>query len=176
MGRKKLGDFMKSIYLIGFMGSGKTTIGKALSLSLNLPVMDSDEEVSRQTGKTIMEIFDGEGEVGFRLLEAKCLRNLPVENSIITTGGGVVLREENRKWMRENGIVVLLDASPEEILKRLDGDKTRPLLLGDKETKVTKILAERLSLYVDTANLIIETTGKSVEAIVEELVHRLKIV
>jgi shikimate kinase len=176
MGRKKLGDFMKSIYLIGFMGSGKTTIGKALSLALNLPVMDSDEEVSRQTGKTIMEIFDGEGEVGFRLLEAECLRNLPVENSIITTGGGVVLREENRKWMRENGIVVLLDASPEEILKRLEGDKTRPLLIGDKETKVTKILDERLPLYVDTANLIIETTGKSVEVIVEELVHRLKIV
>lgn len=174
MGRKKLGDFMKSIYLIGFMGSGKTTIGKALSLSLNLPVMDSDEEISQQTGKTIMEIFDGEGEAGFRLLEAKFLRNLPVENSIITTGGGVVLREENRQWMRENGIVVLLDASPEEILKRLEGDKTRPLLIGDKETKVTKILDERLPLYVDTANLIIETTGKSVEAIVEELMHRLK--
>jgi shikimate kinase len=176
MGRKKLGDFMKSIYLIGFMGSGKTTIGKALSLSLNIPVMDSDEEVSRLTGKTIMEIFDKEGEVGFRLLETKCLRSLPVENSIITTGGGIVLREENRKWMQENGMVVLLDASPEEILKRLEGDKTRPLLLEDKETKVTKILDERLPLYVDTANLIIETTGKSVEVIVEELVQRLKLV
>jgi shikimate kinase len=176
MGRKKLGDFMKSIYLIGFMGSGKTTIGKALSLSLNIPVMDSDEEVSRLTGKTIMEIFEGEGEVGFRLLETQCLRNLPVENSIITTGGGIVLREENRRWMRENGVVVLLDASSEEILKRLEGDKTRPLLNGDKETKVTKILDERLPLYVDTANLIIETTGKSVEVIVEELVQRLKLV
>jgi shikimate kinase len=176
MGRKKLGDFMKSIYLIGFMGSGKTTIGKALSLSLNIPVMDSDEEVSRLTGKTIMEIFEGEGEVGFRLLETQCLRNLPVENSIITTGGGIVLREENRRWMRENGVVVLLDASSEEILKRLEGDKTRPLLIGDKETKVTKILDERLPLYVDTANLIIETTGKSVEVIVEELVQRLKLV
>jgi shikimate kinase len=176
MGRKKLGDFMKSIYLIGFMGSGKTTIGKALSLSLNIPVMDSDEEVSRLTGKTIIEIFDGEGEVGFRLLETQCLRNLPVENSIITTGGGIVLREENRRWMRENGVVVLLDASSEEILKRLEGDKTRPLLIGDKETKVTKILDERLPLYVDTANLIIETTGKSVEVIVEELVQRLKLV
>jgi shikimate kinase len=176
MGRKKLGDFMKSIYLIGFMGSGKTTIGKALSLSLNIPVMDSDEEVSRLTGKTIIEIFEGEGEVGFRLLETQCLRNLPVENSIITTGGGIVLREENRRWMRENGVVVLLDASSEEILKRLEGDKTRPLLIGDKETKVTKILDERLPLYVDTANLIIETTGKSVEVIVEELVQRLKLV
>jgi shikimate kinase len=176
MGRKKLGDFMKSIYLIGFMGSGKTTIGKALSLSLNVPVIDCDEEISRLTGKTITEIFEVEGEAAFRLLEAECLRNLPVEDSIITTGGGTVLREENRKWMQENGVVVLLAASPEEILKRLEGDKTRPLLIGDKETKVAKILGERLPVYVDTANIIIETTGKSVEAIVEELVQRLKFV
>lgn len=176
MGRKKLGDFMKSIYLIGFMGSGKTTIGKALSLSLNVPFIDSDEEISRLTGKTITEIFEVEGEAAFRLLEAECLRNLPVEDSIITTGGGTVLREENRKWMQENGEVVLLAASPEEILKRLEGDKTRPLLIGDKEEKVAKILGERLPLYVDTANIIIETTGKSVEAIVEELVQRLKFV
>jgi shikimate kinase len=176
MGRKKLGDFMKSIYLIGFMGSGKTTIGKALSLSLNLPVMDSDEEVSRLTGKTIVEIFEGEGEVGFRTLETKCLRNLPVENFIITTGGGIVLKEENRQWMRENGKVVLLDASPEEILKRLEGDKTRPLLIGEKETKVVKILSERMPLYLDAADLIIETTDKSVETIIEELMNRLKFV
>jgi shikimate kinase len=174
MARKKLGDFMKSIYLIGFMGSGKTTIGKALSLSLNVPVIDSDEEISRQAGKTISEIFDAEGEAAFRLLEAECLRNLPVEDSIITTGGGIILREENRIWMRENGVVIFLDASPNEILKRLEGDKTRPLLIGDKEAKVVKILSERLLLYVDTANLIIETTGKSVEAIVKELVQRLK--
>lgn len=174
MARKKLGDLMKSIYLIGFMGSGKTTIGKALSFSLNVPVIDSDEEISRLEGKTITDIFNDEGEAAFRLLEAECLRNLPVENSIITTGGGIILREENRKWMRDNGVVVFLDASPYEILKRLEGDMTRPLLIGDKETKVGKVLGERLTLYVDTANIIIDTTGKSVEVIVEELVQRLK--
>jgi shikimate kinase len=176
MGRKKLGDFMKCIYLIGFMGSGKTTIGKELSLFLNLPVIDSDEEISRMTGKTITEIFDVEGEAAFRLLETECLRDLPVEESIITTGGGIILQEENRNWMRENGVVVLLAASPKEILKRLEGDKTRPLLKNDKQTKVAKILDERMPLYLNAADIIIETSNRSVEAIVEELVERLKFV
>jgi shikimate kinase len=176
MGRKKLGDFMKCIYLIGFMGSGKTTIGKELSLFLNLPVIDSDEEISRMTGKTITEIFDVEGEATFRLLESECLRDLPVEDSIITTGGGVILQEENRNWMRKNGVVVLLAASPKEILKRLEGDKTRPLLKNDKQTKVAKILDERMPLYLNAADIIIETSNRSVEAIVEELVERLKFV
>jgi shikimate kinase len=176
MGRKKLGEFMKCIYLIGFMGSGKTTIGKELSLFLNLPVIDSDEEISRMTGKTITEIFDVEGEAAFRLLESECLRDLPVEDSIITTGGGVILQEENRNWMRKNGVVVLLAASPKEILKRLEGDKTRPLLKNDMQTKVAKILDERMPLYLNAADIIIETSNRSVEAIVEEIVERLKFV
>jgi shikimate kinase len=167
---------MKSIYLIGLMGSGKTTIGKALGLSLNLPVIDSDEEISRMLGKTITEIFEVEGEASFRLLEAECLRRLPVEDSIITTGGGIILCEGNRKWMQENGMVILLAASPEEILKRLEGDNTRPLLIGDRKTNVLKILSERMPLYLDAANFTIETTGKSVEVIVEELLQRLKFV
>jgi shikimate kinase len=167
---------MKSIYLIGFMGSGKTTIGKALSLTLHIPVIDCDEEISRFADRTIKDIFDAEGEDFFRVLETDCLKRLPVENSIITTGGGVILREENRKWLKENGLVVLLAVSPVEILKRLEGDQTRPLLTGDKETKVTQILGERMPLYLDTAHLIIETTGKSVESIIEELVQCLKTV
>jgi shikimate kinase len=175
MGRKKLGDVMKSIYLIGFMGSGKTTIGKALSASLGLAVIDTDEEISRLSGRSITELFNEKGEASFRLIEADCLRNLPVENLIITTGGGIILNEENRRWMKANGRVVLLHATPDEIMKRLEGDQTRPLLSGDKETKVSQMLGERMPLYLEAADIIIVTADKSVELIVSELVERLKI-
>jgi shikimate kinase len=174
MGRKKLGDVMKNIYLIGFMGSGKTTIGRALSECLNISVIDTDEEIIRTTGRSISEIFETEGESYFRILETSTLKKLPNENSIITTGGGIVLSEENRKCLRGNGTVVFLNATPVEVLKRLEGDQSRPLLSGDKKTKVSQILAERMPLYVETANIIIETTGKSVDSIVEELIERLK--
>jgi shikimate kinase len=176
MDRKKLGEIMKSIYLIGFMGSGKTTVGKTLSLALNVPVIDSDEEITRLSGKTISEIFDDDGEDFFRLLEAECIRTLPVKDCIITTGGGIILKDENRNWMRENGLVVLLAASTEEILKRLEGDQTRPLLKKDKRIMVAKLLEERMPIYLNTADIIIETTDKSVETIVDEIVRRLKFV
>lgn len=175
MGRKKLGVTMKRIYLIGFMGSGKTTIGKAIGLRLNLPVFDTDQEISCSTGKTINDIFEESGEAGFRLLEAECLKKLPNVDSIITTGGGIILREENRKWMRQNGLVIYLEASPADILNRLKGDQTRPLLKEDKEFKVAKILEERMPLYLEAANFTFNTSNKPVEAIVNEVLERLKI-
>lgn len=174
MGRKKLGEKVKTIYLIGFMGSGKTTIGKALGVSFKFPVLDTDIEISRSTEKTISEIFEAEGEDYFRELETECLRKLPIYDYIITTGGGMVLRKENRSWMKEKGIVVFLDATPEEILRRLEDDQTRPLLSGDKKSKVSKILEARKSLYLEAADLIVETTGKSIDSIVDEIVLRLK--
>lgn len=166
---------MKAIYIIGFMGSGKTTVGKALSGSLGLPVYDTDEEITKFANKSISEIFDEEGEQHFRLLEAEVLRGLPVVDSIITTGGGIILREENRKWMRENGEVIFLYASPEETLHRLEGDQTRPLLQGIKKAKVAHMLEERLPFYLESANLKVDTTSKSINLIVQEIKQRLKI-
>ncbi|MFD2446039.1 shikimate kinase [Bacillus sp. CGMCC 1.16607] len=175
MDRKKLGEMMKVIYLIGFMGSGKTTIGKALSEKLKVNVYDSDEEIIRQKGKSVEKIFEAVGEDGFRAFETEMLKSLPVVDSIITTGGGVILRHVNCDWMKQNGTVIFLQATPDEILKRLEGDQSRPLLLGDKKTKVPQILQERMPLYLGTAEIIIETTDKSVDMIVQEIVQRLKI-
>ncbi|HYK72376.1 MAG TPA: shikimate kinase [Pseudoneobacillus sp.] len=166
---------MKAIYLIGFMGSGKTTVGRALAKRLQLPVIDTDEEITKFTGKTISEIFKVEGESHFRILEAEMVRRLPVVNSIITTGGGIILREENRKWMKENGEVVFLYASPEETLQRLEGDQTRPLLLENKKASITNMIKERLPLYLEATNIKIDTTGKSINVIVQEIEQRLKI-
>lgn len=155
------------------MGSGKTTIGKALSECLNIPVFDTDEEITRNTNQTITEIFEISGEQTFRLLESEMLKKLPVMDTIITTGGGIVLREENRNWMRENGFVIFLNATAKEILKRLEGDESRPLLKEDRVTKVSQILEERLPLYLQASNIVVETTGKTVVSIVNELVQRL---
>jgi shikimate kinase len=176
MGRKKLGEVMRTIYFIGFMGSGKTTIGRALSEKLEIPVYDTDEEIIRLTGKSVSELFDDLGEDGFRSLEVNMLKQLPVMDSIVTTGGGIILRGENREWMRDNGRVIYLQATPNEILKRIEGDQTRPLLNGNKRIKVNQILDERMELYEGTAEITIDTTEKSVKAIIQELEQRLKIV
>lgn len=176
MGRKKLGEVMRTIFFIGFMGSGKTTIGRALSEKLEIPVYDTDEEIIRSTGKTVSELFDDLGEDGFRLLEVDTLQSLPVLDSIVTTGGGIILRRENREWMRDNGRVIYLKATPVEILKRIEGDQTRPLLKGNKRIKVNQILEERMALYEKTAEITIDTTEKSVKVIIQELEQRLKIV
>ncbi|MHC0035935.1 shikimate kinase [Pseudoneobacillus sp. C159] len=164
---------MKSIYLIGFMGAGKTTVGKELADCLRRPVFDTDEEIVRSTNRTISDIFATEGEAFFRSLEITCLRNLPVENSIITTGGGIILSKENRSWMKEKGIIVFLNATPEEILQRLSQDDTRPLLKEDKVKQVTERLKARLPLYMTTADMVIDTNHKSIKTITKEIVEEL---
>lgn len=175
MGRKKLGEIMRTIYFIGFMGSGKTTIGKGLGRILEMPVYDTDEEIIRLTNKPVSKLFDELGEAGFRSIEVDLLKKLPVMDAIVTTGGGIILRRENREWMRENGMVVFLQATPNEILKRIEGDQTRPLLNGDKRSKLNQILEERMELYLESADITIDTTEKSVMTIIHELVQRLKI-
>jgi shikimate kinase len=167
---------MKSIYLIGFMGAGKTTVGKELAVCLNRPVFDTDEKVVNSCNRIIPDIFATEGEEFFRSMESSCLKSLPVKDSIITTGGGIILRDENRNWMKEHGIIIFLDAAPNVILQRLSKDETRPLLKGDKERQVKERLEARLPLYLDTANIVIDTNNKSIKDIVNEIVRELKFV
>ncbi len=152
------------------MGAGKTTVGKELASKLGLIVMDTDEQIVKQEGKSINEIFALHGESYFRELESKMLAGLPTENIVITTGGGIILAEENRKFMKERGTVVYLDANPEEILVRLQHDQSRPLLAKDKQNVIFLLYKDRLPLYEESCHLKITTTGKDIEAIVNEII------
>ena len=165
---------MRAIYLIGFMGTGKTLIGKALGNRLKVPVIDCDEAIVTYAGKSIPRIFELAGEQGFRDMEHQTLKLLPVLDHIIATGGGIVLRDENRVHMKENGIVVWLEASTEEILKRLESDQSRPLLaVGNKAERIQILYDARKELYECTADIRIDTTGKSPDEIVNEILTRL---
>lgn len=160
---------MKSIYLTGFMGAGKTTIGKALGEYLKMPVFDTDQEIEKIEARTINEIFERKGEAYFRAFETRILGELPVEDAVITTGGGIVCREENRKLLKEHGTVIFLFASEEEIVKRLKQDETRPLLKGDKIARIATLYNERLPLYKQTADYMVNTTGKGIAEVVTEI-------
>lgn len=162
----------KHIYLIGYMGSGKTTIGKLLSERLNLPFLDMDELLSERFGMSINEFFDMFGEDGFRNAETDLLLEISTceNSSIVSCGGGIVLIDKNRRILRESGITVLLQAKPLEIYNRLKNDNDRPLLSGEnKLDKLSKIYRERLPLYLEAGEIIIDTDKKKPEEIVDVL-------
>lgn len=154
------------------MGAGKTTVGKDLAIALGVSVIDMDEEIVSQEQKSINDIFAENGEAYFRDLESKFIKTLPLENAIITTGGGIVINEANRQWMKEHGFVVFLDANPAEILERLQNDQSRPLLKKDKETALFELYQQRLPLYDDCCHMKIDTTGKDITTIVKEIIAR----
>ncbi|MGJ7921347.1 shikimate kinase [Neobacillus sp. LXY-4] len=161
---------MRAIYLIGLMGAGKTTVGKKLATALGVPVLDTDEEIVKQEGKSINEIFAEEGEAYFRELEANMVKELPAKDAVITTGGGIILKEENRQWMKEHGVVVFLDADPEAILERLQNDQTRPLLKQDKQNTLLDLYKQRHPIYEDCCHVKVDTNGKDVASIVKEII------
>ncbi|HET7628473.1 MAG TPA: shikimate kinase [Bacillales bacterium] len=163
---------MNPVYLTGFMGSGKTTVGKALAAELGLPVVDTDTYIEKMTGRRIKEIFAEQGETGFRRLETQALKAVTKENTVITTGGGIVLSRENREFMKKRGTVVHLRCTAEEIMRRLANDQDRPLLRGKDMESVQRMYADRLPLY-EQCDLEIDTTGASVETIVRRCCARL---
>ena len=161
----------QNIFLIGPMGSGKTTIGKHLAKILLLDFYDCDQELERLTGASVSLIFDIEGETGFRLRESRLLNQL-VEKSgvLISTGGGVILSDENRRLLRSRGFVVYLKTSIENQLRRLSQDKSRPLLQAEDRTQRLLDLARvRNPLYEDTADLVFSTSNSSVFATAKAL-------
>lgn len=165
---------MKPIYLIGFMGSGKTTVGKALGEQWDIPVFDTDEEIVKKQKMSINEIFENIGEKGFRKLETDMLTSLSSSDCIIMTGGGIILKEINVQYMRENGTVIFLKTTIAEILRRLEQDQTRPLLKGDKKKNALELFERRKDLYQAAAHIIIDTTNKSVIDIIKEIENSLK--
>ena len=156
----------QNIFLIGPMGSGKTTIGKHLAKIFGLQFYDCDHELERLTGATVSLIFDLEGEAGFRVRENQLLKQLTAKRGVlIATGGGVVCNEENRRLLRSQGLVVYLKTSIENQLKRLNKDKSRPLLQADDRIQRLKDLAEtRNPLYEATADLVFSSRNSSIHA------------
>ena len=164
---------MRTIFLTGFMGSGKTTIGTMLGEKLRIPAYDMDQLIVQKAGKSINEVFDDDGESFFRKLESDVLKSLPLENALVMTGGGIILDEGNRKWMKENGLTVYLKCSIDQIKKRLENDETRPLINGSKKKDIEKIFLSRKELY-EEAELTVDVTALEPPVIVDLLIERLK--
>lgn len=163
---------MGNVILIGFMGSGKTTVGFRLSYRLRKPVIDTDKEIEREEQRPISEIFAVDGEAYFRDRETMCLQKLlrTAKDQIISVGGGLPLREENRKLLRKLGQVFYLQASAETIYERVKHDTTRPLLQGDDpQTKIRTMLAGRDGYYRETADVVVNVDGKDFEQIMCEI-------
>lgn len=155
------------------MGAGKTTIGKKLGERLQADVIDTDQHIEHNLGQKISEIFSQQGEAYFRELETNALKTLPTENIIITTGGGIVTKDTNVEWMKEYGTIVYLHTEFLNLMKRLEGDSTRPLLQQKSLDDIKKIYDERLPQY-NKADIIIQTCNKSVLEVVDEVVHQIK--
>lgn len=164
------------VFLVGPMGSGKTTIGRQLANALSKEFRDSDHEIVKRTGASIPLIFDIEGEEGFRRRERTVIDDLTrQENLVLATGGGAVLAEENRRHLKERGTVVYLYATVGQLLKRTRRDRNRPLLqTDDPKAKLEALMQERDPLYRSVAHTIVYTDDRSVRSVVKELLMRLQ--
>lgn len=151
---------MKNIVLVGFMGSGKTTVGRLIAAQTGMPLLDMDTMIEERAGKTINEIFAQEGEAHFRNLERQMVRELAAgEGRIISTGGGIVLNPDNIADFEKTGLVVCLLADAETVLDRVKHDSTRPLLADDKENRIVELLEQRKALY-EAVTYKIDTSGR----------------
>lgn len=161
---------MKNIILIGFMGAGKTTVGKLLARERQMQFVDTDERIEEEQGRSIPEIFSGEGEPYFRDLETALLRRMQedTERCVISVGGGMPVREENRKLLRALGCVIYLSATKETILERVKNDGSRPMLSGgDLKERVERLMRERETLYRQAAHIEVRTDGRSVRHVIQ---------
>lgn len=163
---------MSNLVLTGFMGTGKTTIGRQVSRRLNMKFVDTDQEVEHVTGLTVREIFDKFGEIRFRSEEkAAVVRVCRNDEQVIATGGGVVLNPENIKELEKNGIIICLSASPEVIHQRTKNKKNRPILNTDDPLQTIRDrLAERKPLY-EAAGVMVDTDNRSIEEVVTEVIR-----
>jgi shikimate kinase len=165
------------IALVGLPGSGKTTVGRQLARRLQLPFVDSDHEIEVRIGCSIREFFEREGEARFRDIEEEVLDTLTLAPAkVVSTGGGAVLREANRKHLHGRGRVVYLKSTPEELFRRLRHDSNRPLLqVADPLLKLKNLFAERDPLYRDVAHFVLETGRPSVSTLVNMIVMQLEL-
>jgi shikimate kinase len=161
----------RSIFLIGMMGAGKSTIGRLLAAGLGFEFVDADRELEHRAGTSVSNIFELEGEAAFRAREAHLLQELTARAQIVlATGGGVVLDAHNRQLLHSRGLVIYLQANVEEIARRTRGDQARPLLqVADRRERIEALLAERGPLYKQTAHLTVRSAAANPRRLVARL-------
>jgi shikimate kinase len=166
---------MKNIILTGFMGTGKTAVGRRLAMLLNMELIDVDTEIEKSQQMTINEIFKQFGEPGFREIETDMIQKLSERRDvIISTGGGAVLKQKNMDALRKQGIIICLMASPQTILKRTSHNSNRPLLkVEDPFEKIKELLNFRKPFY-EKADILIDTEDKTPLQIAEEIIDKIK--
>ena len=165
-----------NIFIVGPMGSGKSTVGKIISDELFLSFFDTDEEIESRTGASIDWIFDLEGEEGFRKRESEVLEEMAQKNSIVlSTGGGVILSDINRELLSSRGTVFYLSTPIDVQVERTSKDKDRPLLKnGDPKEILSNLHEKRESLYLQVSDHVVETANKSSQQVATEIINLAK--
>lgn len=166
----------QNLFLIGPIGAGKTTIGRYIARALDRKFFDTDQEIEARTGVDLNWIFDKEGEEGFRDRESSVINELTQETGmVLSTGGGSILREDNRQVLAARGLVVYLQVSIEQQLERTLRDTRRPILqTGDKQQILETILREREPLYEEIADLSFPTDSRTVRSVAETILHQIR--
>lgn len=167
---------MKNIVLCGFMGCGKTTVGKALSKLTNMLFIDTDYYIEEKSGMSIKEIFANLGEAHFRNLEVECANELSNSGGyVISTGGGMLLNQIVVDCFRQNGVIVFLDTPLDVILSRLKNDKSRPLLQrDDRDEYIPKLHRQRYPKYLSAADMVFDTSDKTAESSADTILTQLR--
>ena len=168
---------MKNIFLIGYMGTGKSSVAKFLSNKWGWNVLEMDEMLVQQEGMSISDIFKTYGEEYFRDAESNLIQEICMqEDKVVSCGGGVVLRSQNVEMMKQGGTIVLLAASPETILERVKDDTTRPLLQGNMTIAfLSEMMEKRREKYEKAADVMVQTDGKQIAEICKEIIEKIKV-
>lgn len=163
----------RSLFLVGMMGAGKTTVGRMLAQAMGFEFVDADRELEARSGALVATIFSVEGEEGFRRREAALLDELSQRPGIVlATGGGAVLNDDTRRRLRERGLVLYLRASADEIHRRTRNDRSRPLLqTADPRAKIEELLAQREPLYAAAAHLTVQSASSNPRRLVRRLLE-----
>jgi shikimate kinase len=163
-----------NIILTGFMGTGKSTVGRRVADLLKIPFFDVDTTIKRQTGKSIADLFQERGEAAFRVLESATIQELSMQQkAVIATGGGALLNSRNREFLEKNGILVCLTAKTGTLLERLKDDMTRPLLSGENmQERVERLVTERQAVYA-MCPIQIVTDDKTIEQVAQEVIEKI---
>lgn len=165
-----------NIFLIGFMGAGKSTIARALVRTLGCPLVEMDERIVQEQGMSINDIFAQYGEEHFRDIESRLIQDLGKQKaSVISCGGGVVVRPQNTEYMKQSGRIVFLSATPETVYERVKNSSDRPILNGHMNVEyIAQLMEKRRSLYEAAADLTVATDKKTREEICQEILDRLE--